>query len=614
MAASTSRLLLASLCARVLVAQTTIGKALSIPPSQFWDGKDGPWSTFRIEVGTPRQQIRVLPSSDQSSTLLVLPEACGSGSSTNCEDSHGELYKRVDSTTWEEFGQYELNTFITKRIGLDGDGLYGYDALTLGWSGDNMPSLDNQSIAGIITKDFWIGSLALNPRPINFTNYNNPIPSLMQNLRNKSTDPIPSLSWSYTAGAFNRAPKEFGSLVLGGFDSTRFEPNSLTFPFGADISLDFQVAIQSISTDKPDTRLLSTPIIAYINTMVADIWLPQSVCEKFEEAFGLIWNDTSELYFLSETQHEKLLDSNPTVSFRVGPESSGGSVVIKMPYWNFYHTATSDMLGNGSSSLYFPLKRAANDTQYVLGRTFLQSAHLSADYERNTFNLSQALYPGTSTAQNIVAVLPPLTATTPGTGTGGTSGGGGNGSGSGGGGGGGGLSTGAIAGIAVGVAILFAIAGAIIFVMWRRRKRSPVKKTAELEDTDVQNTMHHEISGDGIKHEMADGDGLKHEMQGDYDPKAELYAGGDQQKPVEADASNMVIYEMPGDHLKRSELDSQTDVSKPFLSDEDHIYHQQQYQQPLQQPYQSEFAHGPVDDFLYTHQDEKGGRTPSPKR
>src|ERR1019366_4883174 len=42
-----------------------------------------------------------------------------------------------------------------------------------------------------------------------------------------------------------------------------------------------------------------------------------------------------------------------------------------------------------NSSRYFPLKRAANDSQTTLGRAFLQEAYLIVDYERSNFSLYQ---------------------------------------------------------------------------------------------------------------------------------------------------------------------------------------------------------------------------------
>lgn len=454
------------------------------------------------------------------------------------------MYKRNTSSTWKEFGSYQLNTYLEERVGLDGDGLYGFDNVGLGWSGDDLPSIENQSIAGIITDNFWLGSLSLNPRPINFTDYNNPIPSLMQNLRNMSP-PIPSLSWSYTAGAHNLAPKVFGSLVLGGYDRSRFEANNVVFPFGDDISLDFQVAIQEITTNITSDPLLNSGIISYISTLIADIWLPPSVCEQFEKVFGLAWDEQTELYLLNDSSHKSLLDKNPEVRFKVGPQVSGDAVTINMPYWNFYQTATSALTGN-SSTLYFPLKRAANDTQYFLGRTFLQSAYLSADYERNIFNLSQALYPSSSIQEDIAAILPPLEQT-----SGGSSNGAGSGSKS-------GLSTGAIAGIAVGGAVVVIVLATVAFILYRRKKAKS-KKAHELDDTDVQNNAKHEVSGEGIKYEV--GEGLRHEVAGDMEPKAELGADGPQ-KPAEVDGTQLAIYEMPAEELKFHEMEGEGSYKK----------------------------------------------------
>ncbi|KAF9735276.1 hypothetical protein PMIN06_000642 [Paraphaeosphaeria minitans] len=528
---------------------------LSIRPSQQWDGKEGPWSTFRIEAGTPAQQFRVLPAHDQSATWLVLSEACSSSSSNddNCFEARGRLYARDNSSTWKEKGFYGLEPWLEARVGQEGDGQYGWDDITLGWAGDNLPTLKNQSVAGIVTDDFWLGSLALNPRPVNFTDYNTPIPSLMQNLRNKTDDPIPSLSWSYTAGAYNKAPKVYGTLVLGGYDATKFQPNSVTFPFGSDQSFDFQVAIQTIRTSLAADPLLHTGIIAYISTLVPDIWLPESVCEKFEKAFNLTWDEKTELYLLNTSLHQTLLQEDPTVTFTLGPEIDGAGVTINMPYFNFYLTASAELTNSSSPKLYFPLKRAANDSQYVLGRAFLQSAYLSADYERNSFNLSQALYPSSQNEEEIVAVLPPLTETTHGAGDPGT----GNNSGDPGAESGKALSTGAIVGIVVALVVVGAVISLVAFLLYRRRKAK--LKKHELADTDIMHNISHEVSGEHIKAEM--GGGMAHEVAGDMDPKAELSAHGPQ-KPVEAEGNSEQIYEMAGDDPKPVEVSSESMVHK----------------------------------------------------
>jgi hypothetical protein len=55
---------------------------------------------------------------------------------------------------------------------------------------------------------------------------------------------------------------------------------------------------------------------------------------------------------------------------------------------------------------YFPLRRAANGSQYTLGRAFLQEVYLSADWERDVVNISQAVFNSPSLPQVIVSIEP----------------------------------------------------------------------------------------------------------------------------------------------------------------------------------------------------------------
>lgn len=70
----------------------------------------------------------------------------------------------------------------------------------VGWQGSSgVTVLNHQVFAGFAMQKFWLGLFGLNPRPVNFTDFNDPQASFVQTLRNRSM--IPSLSWSYTAGA-----------------------------------------------------------------------------------------------------------------------------------------------------------------------------------------------------------------------------------------------------------------------------------------------------------------------------------------------------------------------------------------------------------------------------
>lgn len=141
-----------------------------------------------------------------------------------------------------------------------------------------------------------------------------------------------------------------------------------------DITRDLVVYLQSITyTGSSSSTLLSSPILIFIDSTDPNLWLPGSVCDAFEQAFGLERDSETGLYLVDEAQNTKLRDSKAQVSFKLSNVHSGGdSVEITLPYEAFALTAKPPLVN--STSYYFPLKRAANSTQYTLGRTFLQEA------------------------------------------------------------------------------------------------------------------------------------------------------------------------------------------------------------------------------------------------
>lgn len=185
---------------------------------------------------------------------------------------------------------------------------------------------------------------------------------------------IPSLSWSYTAGAQYRLKQVYGQLIFSGYDTSRFTENSVSFTMADDYTRDLVVSLQSISySGSTSATLLSDPIDIFLDSTDPNLWLPSDVCDAFEAAFGLTLDETSGLYLVNETHHTTLLNSDAEVSFRLSDVATGGDAVrIVLPYDAFDLTAEAPLVDN--SSYYFPLKRASNSTQYTLGRTFFQEA------------------------------------------------------------------------------------------------------------------------------------------------------------------------------------------------------------------------------------------------
>ena len=124
---------------------------------------------------------------------VVLPEGCTDANPglANCSDARGQTFIRNASTTWStqrlsNGGLFQLNTFEEGYLGLTGNAYYGFDTVNLGSS---LPTLQNQLVAGIATNSYWLGSLGLSPIGFNITTLNDPIPSLLHNLRNGSLVP-----------------------------------------------------------------------------------------------------------------------------------------------------------------------------------------------------------------------------------------------------------------------------------------------------------------------------------------------------------------------------------------------------------------------------------------
>ncbi|KAL8785603.1 MAG: hypothetical protein Q9213_003257 [Squamulea squamosa] len=306
----------------------------------------------------------------------------------------------------------------------------------LGSTDDNGgPSLDGQIVAAISGYEYVLGTFGLGQQPTNLTNFTNPHPSFLTNLYNRNL--IPSLSWSYTAGApyreFSTTNYQshldlasggyimniqanqltlglkgvFGSLTLGGYDAARFIPSNISFSLATDISRDLVVGLQSIISSESNgstQSLLPSPHLTFIDSTDPYIYLPTDACESFERIYGLTWNESYAMYIVSDELHRDLLMRNPTFKFELGQLETGGPTVkIQLPYASLDLKYRADF--DAAPIRYFPIQRADNDTQFTLGRTFLQEAYITTDYEHANFSVSQCKFEE-PVKKEIVPILP----------------------------------------------------------------------------------------------------------------------------------------------------------------------------------------------------------------
>ena len=376
-----------------LIPRASTPSPISIAPSQNWygessselllstiflthryrDGYDGPWSSFTLQVGAPVQNVRVFVSTTSPNTWVVRSDACRS-SDVSCEESRGRTFNPETSNTWHEHGAYQLG--FGQILGLRVQGVFGNDTLGLGIQGSGGPILEDQIVAAYTSESLYLGMFGTNPSSTNFSATDLGRPSYMSTLKTENL--IPSLSFGYTAGNQYRLKQVYGSLTLGGYDSSLFTPNSLTIPFGEDPLRNLLVRIQSISAkDQSGTisALLPTPITADVDSTIPMIWLPREACQAFETAFNLTWDEQTDLYLVSDELHEELERRNASVTFTLGDPANGGEMTdIVLPYDSFDLRVQPPFSGVSESQRYFPLRRAWDEAQFTLGRTFLQEA------------------------------------------------------------------------------------------------------------------------------------------------------------------------------------------------------------------------------------------------
>jgi hypothetical protein len=531
-------------------SNATIPDPISVSFTQNWDGIDGSWNSLALRLGGPEQFTRAFVSTASQQTWAINPLACqyndtdDSGQDVlkfdnTCNESRGRTFNLSGSTSWNQQGYYQL--WLEKSLNLSGNGLYGNDTVGIGQPGEEGPTLHNQTIGTLITDNFWMGLFGINPKPTNFSTFADPTPSYMTNLflQNK----IPSVSWGYTAGAQYHETAVLSSLTLGGYDTTRFIANDLTFSFAPDNERDIVVGVVGIKTSsatKSNVDLLARDdFTMYIDSTVAELYLPIEVCEAFEKTFGLTYDEDTHLYLVDNLLHEQLRADDATIEFSLGTKSANTTVNITLPYAALDMQAQPPYRGLENATKYFPIRRAQNDTQFVLGRTFLQEAYLIVDWERQNFSVSQVDWV-LGQDPNIVSIYSPDYTHERDQKPKGS------------------LGTGAIIGIAIGGGFLFALAMCgIAWMYWRRRQKrklETVKATYEAKAAtkETPTDQFYDPPTSPIKEEEGTKVFPKAELPAESASRPEL--GTDVKDSsllpsptVEAMNTERPIYEMPGD-------------------------------------------------------------------
>lgn len=158
--------------------------------------------------------------------MVVVPLGCTTQAikplPSDCANARGGLFNSSQSSTWADQGLYGINengVGFEANLGYSINADYGTETVGLGFAGGpSQPILKNQTVAEMAQgsplytyvkplrvnehayADIVSGIFGLGTQPVNYSVIGNSTgPSFFTSLRSKQL--IPSLSWSYTAGA-----------------------------------------------------------------------------------------------------------------------------------------------------------------------------------------------------------------------------------------------------------------------------------------------------------------------------------------------------------------------------------------------------------------------------
>ena len=211
-------------------ASASVPAPFPVQPSGHFEGNDGNWSTFLVNVGTPQATYRALVSTSSLYTWLTDAEGCegASGIPANCPSLRGAppgspgWQRATTSSTYQELGTFNFSLSSSLDVvsafgtlspdggAFNGGSYLGVDSVSLNADLSQGGQVNSTSslVYGVTEPSFFLGGLGIGHGVSEQTtgNYH----SLVDLLAN--TSQIPSLSWGYTAGAYYSKQSNLFSL------------------------------------------------------------------------------------------------------------------------------------------------------------------------------------------------------------------------------------------------------------------------------------------------------------------------------------------------------------------------------------------------------------------
>jgi len=197
-------------------------------------------------------------------------------------------------------------------------------------------------------------------------------------------------------------PNVTGSLVLGGYDSSRCLTDPIVSSFDTVQLRSIALNVSSggyayLNTDSayvPDLLRANGSAVNNIPVHprpgVPHLYLPKDTCDAIASHLPVTYSSEFNLYLWdTEKQAYKDIVSSPHYLAFTFASDNGNESTISVPFALLNLTLTSPIVSTATQ--YFPCKPWTPDsTGYTLGNAFLQSAFLAQNWEQNKFFLAQA--------------------------------------------------------------------------------------------------------------------------------------------------------------------------------------------------------------------------------
>lgn len=226
------------------------------------------------------------------------------------------------------------------------------------------------------------------------------------------------------------------SLTLGGSDTARYVWHNNQFvlaqttnmPIPLVRGIEYQTTAKDAGEQNGQTKkteVLSdwdNAFLATIDSTTPYLWLPGSLCDRFAKALNLTYNKAFDLYTISNEQYQafKSPDSG-SFTFSLSslddrddlgtPLDIPGIVNITVSMQAFVgllqYPFKNEAIKYGDPAIpYFSLRRAHDNSTFIIGRAFLQEAYLVTKYDEAMFSIHPATFPKDPIADaNVVAII-----------------------------------------------------------------------------------------------------------------------------------------------------------------------------------------------------------------